>query len=113
MEIKEMGYKDVLISPLNGDLWVIASKFKQTMVKLIMEDDLWIREWLKDWHSWSFEDGIRETYTWIGITCIPLKFWNEAFIQWLFADEEILVEIDPNIKKQMETRCCPSENSYN
>lgn len=95
-----MGYKGILISPLSDDSWVMARKSKQTMAKLITEDDLWIREWLEEWHPWSFEDGISERYAWIVLTGIPLKFWNETFIQWALAEDGILIDIDPNTKNK-------------
>lgn len=42
MEIENMGYMDKLISPLNGESLMIASKVEQNMVKPIMDDELWI-----------------------------------------------------------------------
>lgn len=54
MEVEDMGYKETLISPLNGDYWIIASKSEHIMAKLIMDDELWLREWLEEWHPWIF-----------------------------------------------------------
>lgn len=61
-------------------------------------------EWLEEWHPVSFEDGISERFTWICITGIPLVFWNESFIQWIMADDGILVEsdADTNYKRRLD-----------
>lgn len=70
------------------------------MANLISEDDIWIHEWLEEWHPYSFEDGISERYRWVVLTGIPLKFWNETFIQWVLAEDGILIESDPNTKNK-------------
>lgn len=42
MEAEDMGYKEILISPLNGDYWIITSKSEHIMASLIMDDELWL-----------------------------------------------------------------------
>lgn len=68
------------------------------MKTLLSEDEHWLREWLEEWHPYEFGDGISERYTWIAIVGIPLVLWNESFIQWLLADDGVLIEVDPATK---------------
>lgn len=95
-----MGYHDIRISPLNGELWVFTSKSELSIVNLIKEDEKWIREWLEEWHPYKFDDGITERYTRVSIYGIPLVLWNENFIQWTLAEDDIVIEADSNTRNK-------------